>query len=62
MKEIYQHFQRALLAGLHCFTQFCLRFLHISGILDLEILLLERDRVTEEKLRGVFEHIWESIS
>jgi len=62
IKEIHQHFQRALLAGLHRFTQFRLRFLHILVILDLDVLLLERDRVAEEELRGVFDHVWESIS
>jgi len=62
VKEIHQHFQRVLLADLHRFAQLRLRFLQIWVILDLEVLLLECDRVAEEKLRSVFDHIWESIS
>ena len=36
-------------------------FLHILIVFELEILLLERDGVTEEEMRSIFENFWDCI-
>ena len=47
--------QCILLAGLHRVAQVRPSFLHVWVILEPEVLLLERDGVVEEELRGASE-------
>ena len=61
VKNIYEHFQRGLLAGLHLFPKLCHLTRHIS-ILKLEVFPLETNGVIEEEPRGVVEYLWEIIN
>lgn len=38
-----------------------LHFLHTRSVLELEVFLLESDRVVEEELGGVSEYPWDSV-
>ena len=57
VKEIYQHFQSLLLAGLDHFTHFRPLTCQFYVILELEVLPLERDGVVQEELGNVLENI-----
>jgi len=61
VKELDQHFHGPLLRTFNCFMHFLPPSLLIRIIFGLEALLLERDRVVEEELRGVFEYLWNSV-
>ena len=61
VKQIYQHLQSFLLAGLHRLTHFCPCTLRFYIALQLEVLPLERNGVVQEELGSIFEDIWESI-
>jgi uncharacterized protein YeaO (DUF488 family) len=59
VKELDQHFQSLLLRSLHRFMRFFPHFLLTRHILELEVLLLERDWVVEEELGSLFENLWD---
>ena len=61
VKEINQHLQRVLLAGLHHFAKIWPLNPRIWFTLELEALPLGRNGVVEEKLRRVLESLWENI-
>ena len=62
VKDIHEHFQCGLLAGLHLFAKPCHLTRRIWPILELEVFPLESNGVIEEELRGIVENFWESIS
>ena len=55
------NFQSVLLIGHHRIAQICPLFLHTWFLLDLKVLLLERESVAEEELSCLFEHVWDNI-
>ena len=62
VKNIHEHFQSGLLAGLHLFPKPCHLTRRIWAILKLEVFPLEGNGVIEEESRGAVENLWESIS
>jgi hypothetical protein len=57
VKESHQHFQSILLGVSHRVVPIRPSFLHIRAILELKVLLLERDGVVEKEQRNVFEYL-----
>jgi len=63
VKKLYHHFQSILLDSLNMPTHHCLQILLtlVTFEYEVEVLLLERDRVVEMELRSVLEQPWDSI-
>ncbi len=61
VKEIHQHLQSVLFAGLYHFATIRHFHLHLWSIFNFEVPLLERDGVVEEELWGVLEEVWEGV-
>jgi hypothetical protein len=51
----------ALFFGLHHFAKTYLSFLHTWVTLELEVILVERDMVAKEELRGAFENVQDCV-
>jgi hypothetical protein len=61
VKEIHEHFQGILLAGLHQFEHVHPLFLHTRVILEPKVFSLERDGIVKEILWSIFEAIRDSV-
>lgn len=61
-KEVREHLQCVLLAGLHHVAKHVCLAHRIRRILELEIPPVERDGVVKEELRSISKTLWKSIS
>lgn len=55
VEEVHQNFQAVLLGILHCFLHF--RHIHVLHRLELDVFLLERNRVINLQPMGGFEDV-----
>ena len=55
VEEVHQYFQAVLLGILHCFLHF--RHIHILHRLELDVFLLERNRIINLEPMSGFENV-----